>query len=40
MVLYLRICPVMCVPDLVVFEVVFDLDGVVGGGVGVRWVEV
>ena len=36
MVLYLRICPVMCVPDLVVF----DLDGVVGGGVGVRRVEV
>ena len=36
MVLYLRICPVMCVPDFVVFGLV----GVVGGGVDVRWVEV
>ena len=36
MVLYLRICPVMCVPDFVVF----DLVAVVGGEVDVRWVEV
>ena len=34
--LYLRICPVMCVP----VEDGVGLVGVVGGGSDVRWVEV